>query len=140
MTLEDTQANPAHQRLVKLSELFAKLAKVSAEHERTGREKLALEAEINELAGVPLCPTNDQPPARHVGSNTDLYVRILRENGRPMHATEITQQALARGLRLAGKVDKAPEKKVRHALHRCDEVYNLGSNVWWLTGQPEPER
>ncbi len=139
MTPEDTKANPAHQRLIKLSELFAKLAEVSAEHERTGAEKAALEAEINELAGTAICPASDQAPARPVGSNTDLYVQILRENGRPMHAKEITQQALARGLQLAGKIDKAPEKKVRHALHSCDDVYNLGSNFWWLTGQPVPE-
>ena len=142
MTTSDTKGSPDRRRLKELSDLLARLVEVSEMHEQIRKEKADLEARINELAGFPMCPTTGaaaRPVTRlHNGSNAALYVEILREHGRPMHVREITALALDRGLALAGRVDKNPESKVRHALYRCRRVVNVGSNVWWLAGEDVP--
>ena len=141
MTPQDAIGNPDPQRLREVSGLLSRLAEVLEAQDQLANERAGLEASINELgAGSGICPAGPPRPAplQHNGSNASLYIGILKEHGRPMHARDITAIALERGLTLAGKMEKNPAKKVRHALSRCERVYNLGSNIWWLLGEPEP--
>ena len=69
--------------------------------------------------------------------HTALYEDVLREHGRPMHLTDILNEALARGLQQKGK--KPPSDQLRSALESAVNIYRVGGNRWWIVGVSEPE-
>ena len=69
--------------------------------------------------------------------NTQLYEEIILDHGRPMHMSDILEEALNRGLVLRGK--RPPIVQMRGALAHCKRLCNVGGNTWWVTDRPVPE-
>ena len=64
-------------------------------------------------------------PAK-AGKKVDIYMDILEEHGLPMHAKEITKEALQRGVDLLGDGKTTPEEKVRNSLFVSKKFVNVG--------------
>ena len=113
-------------------------------------QKQGLESERQALAilglpmpSVPALAVNGQSTSktrrkRNYGKpNSQLYEDIIREHGKPMHMSDILEEALKRGLKLKGK--RTPVVQMRSALANCQRLYNVGSNTWWVIDKPLPE-
>lgn len=71
-------------------------------------------------------------------TNAQMYEEVLLEHGKPMHLVDLLDKALARGLQQQGT--GTPEDQLRNALNSARKrFYNVGNNVWWVVGRPEPE-
>ena len=113
-------------------------------------QKQGLESERQALAilglpmpSVPALAVNGQSTSktrrkRSYGKpNAQLYEDVIREHGKPMHMSDVLEEALKRGLKFKGK--RTLVVQMRGALANCQRLYNVGSNTWWIIDKPLPE-
>ncbi len=74
--------------------------------------------------------------ARQGKWNTNLYERVLREYGEPMHLTDLLDASLKKGLVQTGTAK--PKDQLRVSLQSSAKFRNLGGNMWWIEGVPAP--
>ena len=91
-----------------------------------------------EILGSRSTRQSPSSPAK-VEKKIDTYRIIVEEHGLPMHAKEITREALQRGVDLLGDGKTTPEEKVRNSLFVSKKFVNVGGNTWWLVSKPIPE-
>ena len=80
------------------------------------------------------------PPRRGRRTRTprnQIAEEILRESGRPMHASTLLERMKERGVTFKGKTSATDQ--LRSALAKSKRFRNLGSNNWWLDGVPSPD-
>ena len=69
-------------------------------------------------------------------SKIGTYREIILRNDRPMHSTEIAQEAQKMGITWLGK--NLPATNVRNAMNMSDHFVNLGGNIWDVVYRDHP--
>lgn len=84
----------------------------------------------------PFKPDRDASLGR---SKVRVYEEVLREQGRPLHVSELLPLVKAKGVTFDGV---SPEQQqLRNSLHSASNRFqNVGSNTWWLVDEPAPGR
>lgn len=69
-------------------------------------------------------------------TNCGVYEEIISAHERPMRSGEILAVALDLGLRQRGS--RSLREEVRVALYRCESLYRVRRDLWWIVGRELP--